>query len=178
MRTRLTTVRTLRLVAAVFGLALLTTACEDAATGALAGLEPSEHYIHVQATEQDARRGLDQDPFPQETIDLFPEYDFSGDDGYVLRERDDDEWQIGSYVFLPQEITLIQGDTVTMDIFGVRGSEHDLVLEIPGQEQEFTVFRGELHQIEFTVDEPGRFQLVCETHPPTMVTNITVLPSE
>ena len=174
---RSTRARTVRAVVAVIGLALLASACEDEAVGAFAGFEPSDHYIHVQATEQDARRSLDQDPFPQETIDLFPEYDFSGDDGYVLRERDDDEWQIGSYVFLPQEMVFVQGDTITMDIFGVRGSEHDIVLEIPGQEQEFTVFRGELHQIEFTVDEPGRYQLVCETHPPTMTANITVLPS-
>jgi plastocyanin len=158
-------------------------ACSTTDAAENTGLQPSDRYIHVQATELDARRTLDQNPFPQETIDNWPEY-FSEDDtrvapGYYLFMSGDEEWRIGSYMFLPQEIMFIQGDRVTMDIFGVRGSEHHTILVGPDgfEPIEFNVRRGELHQIEFTVDQPGLYQLICLTHPPTMTTNIHVLPT-
>jgi plastocyanin len=66
-----------------------------------------------------------------------------------------------------------------MDIFGVRGSEHVTALVGPDGDtiERFTVKRGELHQIQFTVDRPGHYQLVCLSHQPTMTTNIHVLPT-
>lgn len=147
------------------------------------GLEPSERYIHVQATELDARRSVDQTPFPKGTLDDFPEY--FGDDGkggaegYYLFMTGDDEWRVGSYVYLPQEITFIQGDRVTMEVFGIRGNEHHSILVGPEgfDPIEFTVLRGGLEKVEFTVDQPGLYQLICLTHPPTMTTNIHVLPA-
>jgi plastocyanin len=169
----------LRLFVALVGLALVASACTT--VEASTGLQPSDRYIHVQATELDARRSFEQDPFPQATLDQWPDYlgeDGRGGAGYYLFDVDGEEWRIGSYLYLPQEITFIQGDQVTMEIFGIRGSEHETVLEGPGLEsQHFTVKRGELHQIEFTVDEPGHYQLICLTHQPTMTTNIHVLPA-
>ena len=172
------------LIAIAAALALLTAACGDASqAGAESGLQPSERHLYVQATELDTRRSLEDDPFPQATLDQWPEYfgedGQSGSGGYYLFMSDDEEWRIGSYMYLPQEITLIQGDRVTMEIFGVRGGEHDTVLQGPGIEsQHVTVKRGELHQVEFTAEEPGLYQLICLTHQPTMTTNIHVLPSD
>jgi plastocyanin len=172
------------LIALAAALALLTAACGGADDDAAAspGLQPSERYVHVQLTEQDARRNLDQDPFPQATLEAWPEY--FGEDGrggaagYYLFMSEEDEWRIGSYIFLPQEMTFIQGDRVTMELFGIRGDQHDVVLEGPGLEsQTVTVNRGELHTLEFTVDEPGHYQLICTTHPPTQTANIHVLPA-
>jgi plastocyanin len=173
------------LIALAPTLALLTAACASTPDAdAQTGLEPSERYLHVQATEQDAYRSLDQDPFPQHTLDEWPEHfgddGQSGPGGYYLFMSDDDEWRIGSYMYLPQEITLIQGDEVTMEVFGVRGSEHGTVLvDSDGDSvEQFTVKRGELHQIQFTADKPGLYQLICVDHAPTMTTNITVLPTD
>lgn len=169
-------------LAAALG-ALLLAACAPGADADTAGLEPADRYVHVQATELDARRGLDQDPFPQATLDGWPQYfgedGRGGDGGYYLFMSDEDEWRIGSYLFLPQEITFVQGDRVTLEIFGIRGSEHETVLESPSGEalEHFTVKRGELHEIEFTADEAGVYELICVTHPPTMTTRITVLPA-
>lgn len=157
-------------------------ACSNSAAGDGA-LQPSDRYIHVQATELDARRTLDQNAFPQETLDAWPEYfgedGTGGTSGYYLFMSGDEEWRIGSYLFLPQEMTFIQGDRVTMEVLGVRGSEHHNVLVGPDgfESIEFTVKRGELHSIEFTVDQPGLYQLHCLTHPPTMTSNILVLPA-
>jgi plastocyanin len=172
------------LIAVTASLAVLLGACGSGSQADTAtGLQPSDRYLHVQATELDARRGTDQDPFPQTTLDQWPEY--FGDDGsggaggYYLFMSDEEEWRIGSYMYLPQEITLIQGDRVTMEIFGVRGGQHGTTLVDPDGEQveHVTVKRGELHQIEFTADKAGLYQLICADHPPTMSTNIHVLPA-
>jgi plastocyanin len=168
----------------VLGLLLVAglAACGDSAAEGSA-FQPSDRYIHVQATELDARRTLDQNPFPQETLDAWPEYfgedGTGGAEGYYLFMSGDEEWRIGSYMFLPQEMTFVQGDRVTMEVLGVRGSEHETVLAGPDgfEPIQFNVKRGELHSIEFTVDQPGLYQLICLTHPPTMTSNILVLPS-
>lgn len=164
-------------------LAAVLAACSTAEAEKGTPLQPSDRYVHVQATELDTRRTLDQNAFPQATLDEFPEYfgedGQGGAPGYYLFMSGDEEWRIGSYMYLPQEVTFIQGDRVTMDVFGVRGSEHHTMLVGPDgfESIEFTVGRGELHQIEFTVDQPGLYQLICLTHPPTMVTNIHVWPT-
>ena len=170
-------------LAALAALTLLLAACDTSTTDAETGLQPSERYVHVQATELDARRSFDDDPFPQGTLDQWPEYfgedGRGGAEGYYLFESDEEEWRIGSYLYLPQEITLVQGDEVTMEIFGVRGSEHGTFLVDPDGEtvEHFTVKRGDLHQIQFTADKAGRWQLTCVDHSPTMTTNIHVLPA-
>lgn len=173
--------RSKRTIGLIAGIALVLAACGSAEAGN--GLEPSDRYVHVQATELDTRRTLEQNEFPQETLDQWPQY--FGEDGrldgsgYYLFMSGDEEWRIGSYMYLPQEITFIQGDRVTMDIFGVRGSEHPTVLVGPDgfEPIEVGVERGGLQQIEFTVDQPGLYQLICLLHQPTMTTNIHVLPS-
>jgi plastocyanin len=176
----MTTIRKTIGTALVLVLAGALAACGEAGSTDVAdGLEPSDRYIHVQATELDARRSVDQTPFPQNTLDDWPEYFGEDGTGDYLFMSGDDEWRVGSYMFLPQEITFIQGDRVTMEVFGVRGNEHHTILVGPEgfEEIEFTVLRGGLEQIEFTVDQPGLYQLICLTHPPTMTTNIHVLPT-
>lgn len=152
-----------------------------------------ERTIHVQATEQDAHRATADDPFPTETIEEFPQYFGDGEDpfdragleGYYLFMTEEDEWRIGSYLFLPQEIVAYQGEEITLEVFGVRGSEHGTVLQGPdetvvegtdGEPVEFVVVRGGLEAVTFVAEEPGLYRLICYDHPPTMTTNIHVLP--
>ncbi len=154
--------------------------------------DAGERTIYVQATELDARRTVEQDPFPQETVEEFPEYFGPGDDpferggapGYYLFMTAEDEWRIGSYMFVPQEVIAYQGERITMEILGVRGAHHENVLLDPdgepvagpdGTDIVFTVRRGELHVIEFTTEKTGIYTLVCVTHQPTMTMNIHVL---
>lgn len=161
-------------------LVLLAAACESEGGGSAAGgTLPSsgERYFSVNLIEFPWDRSVDDTPYPDPPMDeRFPEYDWSGDQGYILRAPNDEGiWRIGSYLFLPQNITVTEGDAVTFELLGVRGETHDLFLDIPGQEQEVTVDRGFLEIMEFTAPEPGVYQLVCETHPPTMVMDIQVL---
>lgn len=152
-----------------------------------------ERTIHLQATEQDAHRSTDDDPFPTETVEAFPSYFGDGEDpfaragleGYYLLMTDEAEWRIGSYLFLPQEILAYEGEELTLEIFGVRGDEHGTILRGPdgevvestdGEPIDFVVDRGELETVTFVADRPGLYRLVCHDHPPTMTTNIHVLP--
>ncbi len=161
--------------------------------GTLPDRSGMERTIYIQATEMDARRSTEQDPFPQETIDAWPDYFGPGDDpfdragkgGYYLFMTAEDEWRIGSYMFVPQEAIAYRGEHITLEVFGVRGSHHINVLRGPdgnvvkdpgGEDIRFTVHRGELKSAEFIAEQPGLYRLICEPHPPTMVMNIHVLP--
>lgn len=149
--------------------------------------------LHVQATELDARRSTEDTPFPQQTREEYEEYFGPADEpftregqpGYYLFMTEEDEWRVGSYQFLPSEAIAYKGEDLALEVLGVRGDSHATVLEDPtggpvvgpdGEEIEFTVNRGGLEVIEFTVDQTGLYQLICYDHLPTMIMNIHVLP--
>ncbi len=172
----------------------ISTGCRDAPPSHIfPDMSGRERTIYVQATELDARRAVDRDAFPQETIDQYPDYFGDGEDpferagmpGYYLFMTSEDEWRIGSYMFIPQEIIAYQGEHLTLEIFGVRGGTHGTILEDPegnimedpdGEEIVFSVNRGELKKIKFTPEKPGLYRLVCHDHLPTMIMNIHVFP--
>jgi plastocyanin len=175
------------LSAAGIALLALAAACgssDDDASASQAG----ERTIYVQATELDARRGTDQTDFPQHTRDAFPDYfgpadepfESGGAPGYYLFMTEEDEWRIGSYMFLPQDIVVYQGEQITMEVLNVRGSEHkNTTLFDPDGEiaaGPFDMFRGDLHIFEFTAEKTGIYQFICNDHLPNMVMNIHVLP--
>jgi plastocyanin len=146
---------------------------------------PGERTVYLQATEQDARRGVDQTAFPQHTRDAYPHYfgpegepfESAGMGGYYLFMTSDDEWRVGSYMYLPQEMIVYEGERITLEILGVRGNEHHTILVDPDGENvgETTVERGGVHTLQFTAEKPGIYELICVDHPPTMTTYIHVL---
>jgi plastocyanin len=165
-----------KLLVVLVGLAFLSTACETQAAGPILP-SAGERYVTTQLIEFPWKRHVDRTAFPDpDPRDLFSEYDWE-DAGYILEDPDEEgEWEVGAYVFLPQNIILTEGDQVTMELLGVRGDEHELFLDIPGQEQEIVVERGHLEVLEFTAPEPGVYELICETHPPTMTMYMHVFP--
>lgn len=180
-------------VVGLFSIGCRRTDPTDRQADALPDRSGMQRTLYVQATELDARRSTDRDAFPRETVEAWPDYFGSGDDpferggqgGYYLFMTAEDEWRIGSYMFIPQEAIAYRGEHITLEVFGVRGSHHHNVLEGPdgmivkdtnGEEIRFTVNRGELKSVEFIADPPGLYRLICEPHPPTMVMNIHVLP--
>ena len=99
---------------AVVGISLISSGCPGERQGryeALPDRSGEQRTIYIQATEMDARRSTGQDPFPQETIDAWPDYFGPGDDpfdragkgGYYLFMTAEDEWRIGSYMFVPRK---------------------------------------------------------------------------
>jgi plastocyanin len=151
-----------------------------------------ERTIYLQATELDTSRTLEQNAFPQETRDAFPQYfgpadkpeENGGAGGYYLYMSKEDTWKIGSYMYLPQEITAYEGERLTLQILGVRGNEHHTILFGPdgevvtgtdGADTDVVVKRGSLGIVTFAANEPGLYRLVCQTHGPNMGANIHVL---
>ncbi len=146
---------------------------------------PGERTIYLQATEQDARRGVDRTEFPQHTRDAHPglfgpaddPFESAGSGGYYLFMTSEDEWRVGSYMYLPQEIIAYKGEEITLEILGVRGNQHHSILVDPDGERldDVNVERGGLHTMSFTADKAGIYELVCADHQPTMTTYIHVL---
>jgi plastocyanin len=80
-------------------------------------------------------------------------------------------------MFLPDAITVHQGDVVALRIFDLEG-HHVLTLYDPTGNKLFTKFKnfaGNEYLKIFTANQLGIYRLVCETHDPTMKLNITVL---
>jgi hypothetical protein len=151
---------------------------------------PGERTIHLQATEMDAYRAADRFPkdFPGATRRAFPQYfgdpddhsDQGGAPGYYLFLSGEDEFRIGSYMWLPQgDFVVYQGQRITLEMLGVRGTTHQSVLLDPeGKELAgFTVYRGGLEVVDFTVEKVGVYRLICLDHQPTMTLHIHSLPS-
>lgn len=184
-------VEALLVIPAVALLALFAAACSANSDNDAQVMAATDRTFYVQATELDARRTLNQNEFPQATRDAFPVYFGESDDitkdggsgGYYLFMTGENEWRIGSYMFVPQGLIAYQGDRVTLEVLGVRGGHHGNILVGPdgkpvngpdGKPVQFDVNRGELHVVNFTAEQIGVYQLICLDHGPGMVMNIHV----
>ncbi len=150
-------------VIALLGLGL--SACTSSAG---ARLQPGERTIYLAAIEPKGSTTVDKEPFPDTPLPAGA--------GYILKEPDDKgTWTVETYRWLPSEITVVQGDKVTLEILGINGASHPSRIE--GYDLSFDVKRGQLTTVTFTADKPGVFRIVCDAHPPTMTGSLIVLPS-
>ncbi len=88
-------------------------------------------------------------------------------------------WRVASYVWSPASMIAYQGDKVDLTIFVLNGNEHETYVETPSGDaavQETEMNRGREYKFSFTASEVGTYQLVCNTHEPTMTGYIQVLP--
>lgn len=108
-------------------------------------------------------------------------------DGYRYKgpgaadKSDATKWEVSSYSFQPAFMVATQGDKVTLLTFIINGDKHDAFLQGPdGKEvvKKQTLNRGREYKISFTAEQVGFYTLVCETHDPTMKTQILVLPRQ
>jgi len=133
-----------------------------------AGIAAGDRTIYVAAIEPKGSTNVDKEPFPAESL---PE-----GGGYALDEPDDTgTWVVETYRWLPSEITVVEGDNVTLEILGVNGSSHPATIE--GYDLTFEVLRGQITRVEFTADKPGIFRFTCTIHEPSMTGMIVVLPA-
>lgn len=144
-------------------LALVSTACSSGS-----GLEPDERTIYVAAIEPKGETNVADEPFPAEQL--------PGGGGYVLEEPDaEGNWVVETYRWLPSEITVVEGDEVTLEILGVNGASHPATIE--GYDLDFEVTRGNITTVQFTADKPGIFRFVCNAHQPAMTGTLVVQPA-
>ncbi len=96
----------------------------------------------------------------------------------ILDLSSPEKWQVATYTWTPGSMVAYEGDTVELTAFIVNGDHHDTRLVAPdGTEiQAMEMNRGREYKLAFEASQAGRYQLVCDTHAPTMAANITVLP--
>jgi plastocyanin len=105
-------------------------------------------------------------------------YRFTGPGDYD--EENPDKWQVSSYMFSPADMTVMQGDTVTLRTFVLNGDTHAVRLLAPDGSEvgDAEVWnRGREYNLTFTADQAGYYTLICDTHGPTMTTQILALPA-
>ena len=149
----------LLLVSALFA------ACGDDADENVSTLPPpQDRTIKLAAYELKGGTNVSKEPFPGG--------EFSG--GYAIKPPNDEgRWEVENYTWLPGQITVNQGDAVTLEVFGVNGARHDS--EIEGYVDGFVVERGKLTTVKFTANKAGVFKLICNTHPESMIADFVVL---
>lgn len=139
-----------------------------ACSGGTAGLTAGDRTVSVAAIEPKGTTNLEKEAFP--TDELPP------GGGYKLEAPNEDgDWVASTYMFLPSEITVVEGDSVSLEYFGVNGASHPVVIE--GYDIEFEVNRGKLTTVEFVADTPGTFRIACTVHQPAMNGTLVVLPA-
>jgi len=133
------------------------------------GLTAADRTVYLAAIEPKGSTSVDKEPFPAAALPVGG--------GYGLEEPDaDGKWTVETYRWLPGEITVVQGDKVTLEILGINGASHPTTIE--GYDISFEVKRGQLNSVTFTADKPGIFRIICSAHQPSMTGQFIVLPSK
>ncbi len=155
----------LAVLAAAASLAAVLAACGDSESSA--SIEPTTHTIYMEAIEPKGSATTDKEPFPAASLP-------SGG-GYALKQPDSTgKWEVETYVWSVGQIVVNEGDTVNLEILGVNGTRHDSSIE--GYVDSFVVERGKLTSLSFVANKPGVFKIVCTVHPPSMTSELVVLP--
>lgn len=150
------------LVAGTLGFA----ACSGNGGSGVAIEPPQERTIYIAAIEPKGSTNVDKEPFPSQ--------DLPAGEGYGLKIPDEDgKWVVETYRFDPGTVVVNQGDTVTLEIVGINGSEHPIRVE--GYGVSTLLHRGEIQRLVFVADKPGIFKIVCDLHRPTMEAELVVL---
>lgn len=131
--------------------------------------EAAKRHIVVTAVEPKGGANVEKEPFPSAPL--------PDGGGYVLKKPNEEgRWEIAVYVFDPRQITVDEGDEVTLEFVGVNGASHPITIEAYGQT--FELKRGHVNKVTFVADKPGRHSIICSTHLPTMVSELIVLPKK
>lgn len=131
-------------------------------------LAAGNRTIYIAAIEPKGSANVEKESFPSEAL--------PAGGGYALDAPDDTgTWTVETYRWLPSEITVVEGDQVTLEVLGVNGAAHPTTLE--GYDLSFDVKRGQITRVEFTADKAGIFRFVCSAHAPAMTGSLVVLPA-
>ncbi|MDO8531493.1 MAG: hypothetical protein Q7T26_04885 [Dehalococcoidia bacterium] len=154
---------------AVVALALSAAALSAACTSATptAAMQPAQRTVHMAAIEPKGSTTTASEPFPTTSLPQGG--------GYKLNAPNKDGvWEVSTYRWLPNNLTVNQGDDVTLEIIGINGKEHPSVIQ--GYDVKFNVLRGQVTRVNFKADKAGIFNIVCAAHQPSMTAQLVVLP--
>lgn len=157
--------RNLWIVGGLVALVALTgVAC--AGERAAATISPTKWVINMSAVEYKGSTEVAKEPFPAQAA--------PPGGGYILKPPADGKWETSAYRWVPEVLTIFQGDDVELRIFGINGAEHPSKIE--GYVDSFNVKRGQLTTVAFKADRVGVFKLICGIHLPSMEGYLMVLP--
>lgn len=140
----------------------------DAAKSKKAG----KRTVYLSAAEWKGSATVAEEPFPTSRLPSGPE-----GSSYGLKAPDaTGKWEVETYRFDTPVITALEGEKVTLKIFGVNGKLHPVMLPDFYGERAFQVKRGELTTIRFRAKKAGIYEMHCHIHLPAMVADIVVLP--
>jgi len=130
--------------------------------------QAEKRFFTVLAIEPRGGATVDKEPFP---TDALPP-----GGGYVIARPDEKtgRWEVSSYVWLPSQIIVNEGDEVTLEFVGINGAAHPTSIEAFGKT--FTVTRGRASRVTFVADKIGIFGITCRTHKPSMSGELIVMP--
>jgi Cupredoxin-like domain len=121
----------------------------------------------IAAVELKGGATTDKEPFPAEAMPPGA--------GYVLsKPNETGRWEVSVYLWTPSQITVNQGDEVTLEFVGINGASHPTT--ISGYNKSFELKRGQVTKVSFKADKAGVFPIECATHKPSMVSELVVLP--
>lgn len=165
MQRKRSTTSKLPLLAAVL-LALVAMMSMACSALGLAAEQPKDRTIYMAVVEPKGSTTTAVEPFPAQQLP-------SGS-GYNLIVPDDSgKWVVETYRFTPGTIVVNEGDSVTLEVLGVNGVEHPIVIEEYGIST--VLKRGEVQRLNFVADKPGVFKIICTIHAPSMQADLVVL---
>lgn len=88
-------------------------------------------------------------------------------------------WRVATYTFVPGSMIAYEGDRIDLNFFIINGNKHETWVEAPDGSEvvaEWEMNRGREYQKSFTASQPGIYQIICNTHEPTMTASILVVP--
>ena len=114
-------------------------------------------------------------PTADHPAEPYPNSTLPSGGGFVIKKIDDKGgWKVRQFMFAPSQITVHQGDQVTLNFVDVQGPEH--MITVDGIAPEFDIHRGEMKTITFTADKVGTIDFWCSMHQPNMRGEIVILP--
>ena len=137
-----------------------------------AGAAPSDVTFDLSVIEiKGATDGIDAPSVDPTTLSLGYGYKPPGE----YDAENPAKWQVATYMFNDTSLSVVEGDDVTLRIFGINGDAHEMWVEAPDGTKVtdvVTLNRGRELTLEFTAEELGHYKVICSTHAPTMTADI------
>lgn len=138
-----------------------------------AALPAGTRHFHVATVHLDGNTGLTATA--AHPAEPFPAAAMPAGGGLLLTPPNaEGAWRMRAFVFQPAQIVVRQGDPVALTFIGVQGPAHRI--EVEGQGEPFTLRRGEIRTVSFTVETPGTIAYRSLDRLPSMVGEVVVLP--
>lgn len=129
--------------------------------------QAESRFFTVAAVEPKGGTTVDKETFPASSL--------PDGGGYVLTKSDaSGRWEISTYVWMPAQIIVNQGDDVTLAFAGINGAAHTTTIK--AYDKSFIVKRGHAVRVTFKADKAGVFPIECASHRPSMVGEFVVQP--